>query len=289
MTIRDALKQSPHLPRLDREVLLSHVLGKERLFLATHDDADLLPSQLKQYQTCLMRAEGHEPIAYIIGEKEFFGRSFFVGPGVLIPRPETELLVEYAIENISKRLPKERSCAVIDIGTGSSAVITSIFLSLAPSQRKKIDWYALEKESRALEYARKNLKHHRIDRFIILQESDLLSEIKMKLAQYDELFIIANLPYLSTDLYRSTATSVQAFEPKSALVSGSDGLDHYRAVIDQLLSLKKSGIHIHFSFEISPEQRSLVLQWLSPLTEEKSLLILPDLAGKDRIVVGTLS
>ncbi|MFA9262633.1 MAG: class I SAM-dependent methyltransferase [Undibacterium sp.] len=288
MTIREALKLSSDLPRLDREVLLSQVLRKGRLFLATHDEVALSPSQLKRYRSLLSRAGKNEPIAYIVGEKEFYGRMFHVGKGVLIPRPETELIVEHTMESISKRSQKKISRAVIDVGTGSSAIITSIYLSLSSSQRKKIDWYALEKELAALHYARKNLKRHRIGRSIILRKSDLLARIEKKLTQYDELFIIANLPYLSTSLYRSTAPNVQAFEPESALVSGNDGLTHYRALMETLLRLRKNGKIVHFSFEISPEQHSPVLEWLTPLTEDGSLIILPDLAERDRIVSGTL-
>lgn len=288
MTIREALKLRSDLPRLDREVLLSYILNKERLFLTTHDEATFSPAQLKRYRSFLSRAENHEPIAYIIGKKEFFGRIFFVGPGVLIPRPETELIVEHAIESILKQVQKKKSCAIIDVGTGSSAIITSIYLSLSPSQRKKFDWFAFEKESHALHYAKKNLKHHRIHQTVTLQKNDLLSGMQAKLTKYKELFVIANLPYLSPTLYHSTAPNVQDFEPKSALVSESDGLGHYRQLIEQLIQLKNASVDIHFSFEISPEQHSRVSEWLAPLTRNGSLAILPDLAKKNRIVSGTL-
>lgn len=289
MDLRAALSLSPDLPHFDREVLLSHVTRKDRSFLIAHNEAILTVRQLKQYRSFLERAEKDEPIAYIIGEKEFYGRKFFVGSGVLIPRPETEIIVEHALEKISTFTDAKKKYAVIDVGTGSSAIITSIYLSLKAARRKKIDWYALEKESAALRYARKNMKGYSVDRTIRLEQSDLLAAAKEELSSHDEVFAIANLPYLSAGLYRSAAPNVRSYEPKSALVSGGDGLAHYRRLMKQLVGLKKQGVSVHFSFEISPEQAAPCFQWLSPLAFPQSLEITDDLAGKDRIISGTLA
>lgn len=288
MTIREALSISPDLPRFDREVLLSHALDKERTFLLAHDETLILARDLKRYLSFLARAEKNEPIAYIIGKKEFYGRKFFVGKGVLIPRPETEILVEHAIENISKSSHLKKKCTVIDVGTGSGAIIISIYLSLKPAQRKKIDWYALEKESVALHYARKNAKRLRVEKSIRFIKSDLLSAVEKKLLHYDEVFIAANLPYLSVKLYRSTEPNVRDYEPKSALVSGTDGLAHYRELLGQLLQLRKHGVKVSFSFEISPEQTAICSTWLSQKVRPSTLRTIADLAGKNRIITGTL-
>ena len=288
LTIKSALHFSPLLPNLDREVLLSFVLQKDRTFLLAHDDVRLTASELKRYQTFLRRREQDEPIAYIIGEKEFYGRTFCVGPGVLIPRPETEILVEHVVKQITTTLPSQKKIAVIDVGTGTSAIITSVYLSLKEAHRKKIDWYALEKESAALRFARKNAKAHGVTDAIHFKKSDLLSAIEKKLLAYDELFVIANLPYLSKVLYRSTEPNVKNFEPKSALVSGSDGLVHYCRLMKELLRIRKHGENIHFSFEISPEQAIPCSKWISTIVAKESLRVIPDLAGKNRIVSGTL-
>lgn len=288
MTLREALSLCSDLPRLDREVLLSHLLEKERSFLLAHDEIMLSVEQSKRYQTFLARAGKDEPIAYIIGEKEFYGRTFFVGPGVLIPRPESEIIVEHALENISSNIDAKKKHAVLDVGTGSGAIIVSTYLSLKPAHRKKIDWYALEKESVALRYARKNAKEHSVEQSIHFKKSDLLDTIEKKLSSYDEIFVIANLPYLSTSLYQSTATNVRKYEPKSALVSGADGLLHYKRLIRQLLHLRKHGTKIHFFFEISPEQAQPFSQWLLSKTISETLKIIPDLAGKNRIISGML-
>ncbi|MFZ1626560.1 MAG: peptide chain release factor N(5)-glutamine methyltransferase, partial [Candidatus Moraniibacteriota bacterium] len=254
LTIKKALSLVPHLPRLDREVLLSYALGKDRVFLMAHGETELTPIQTKRYQSSLARALRHEPIAYIIGKKEFYGRDFFVGPGVLIPRPETEILVEHALKNILLITQTKKNIAVIDVGTGSGAIITSIFLSLKSHQQKNISWFAVDNKRVALSYARKNAKQYAVNPPIRFIQSDLLSALEKKLSTYTQVFVIANLPYLSSSLYQLTAPTVRRHEPKSALVSGTDGLAHYRHLLKQLQTLDTARVQVSFLFEISPEQ-----------------------------------
>lgn len=286
LTIKKALSLAPRLPQLDREVLLSHILGKDRVFLMAHSETRLTPGQAKRYQNFLTRRAKHEPIAYITGVREFYGRNFFVGPGVLIPRPETELIVEHAVKNISSRITSKKKCAVIDVGTGSGAIITSVFLSLEPAAQKNISWFAVDTELAALRYARKNARHHGVTPTVQFVKSDLLSGVKKKLLNYDEVFIIANLPYLSKALYRSTAPNVRRYEPKSALESGTDGLDHYGRLLAELQSLQLAGIRVQFFFEISPEQAKKLPSLLSGYQLLSTLEIVPDLAGKARVLIG---
>lgn len=288
MTVREALALSPQLPRLDREVLLAHILRKDRTFLITHDETTLTPYQFKRYRGFLARAVKHEPIAYIIGRKEFHGRDFFVGPGVLIPRPETELLVENAIDHINISLTSRKKIAVVDVGTGSGAIIESVFLSLESSAaRKNISWFAIDSEVDALRYARKNAKHHRISAIQFLK-SDLLRRVSKQLTSYDELFVLANLPYLSNTIYESTAANVQRYEPKSALVSGIDGLNHYRRLMAEISAINTSGVKVTFFLEISPEQARKLPALFTNITGLFSLEIIPDLTGKPRLVIGVI-
>lgn len=287
LTITEALNLSPTLPRLDREVLLSHVIGQDRVFLMAHGETELTPAQLKRYRTLLTRATKHEPIAYIVGEKEFYGRKFFVGPGVLIPRPETELLVESTRKKILTAAYKKKKIAIVDVGTGSSAIITSIFLSLNSAWQKNISWFAVDSEAAALRYARKNARHHHVDKVRFI-ESDLLTKLSKRLSRYDEVFAIANLPYLSHALYQTTAPNVQHYEPKNALVSGEDGLDHYRRLLEELRTLSQAGVKVNFSFEVSPEQARKLPSLFKDIYTLSTLEILPDLAQKMRVVMGTL-
>jgi release factor glutamine methyltransferase len=288
MTIREALASIPSLPRLDREVLLSHVIGRDRMFLVTHSEAILSPHQKKRYESLVERAKKHEPIAYIVGHREFHGHEFFVGTGVLIPRPETELLVEGAIGRIVSSAASRKKIAVVDVGTGSGAIIVSVFLSLQKNQRKHIAWFGIDSESRALRYARKNAKRLCSGDAPRFMKSDLLSGLSKKISHYDEIFIIANLPYLSSALYRSTKPNVQRYEPKSALVSGRDGLDHYRRLMSELTAINARGIKVSFFLEISPEQTKNLYHLFADITTLSSVEIVPDLAGKSRLVIGVM-
>lgn len=288
MTIREALMFAPRLPRLDREVLLSHALGRDRISLLSHSEDVVTPRTLKRYRDFLARAAKHEPIAYIIGAREFYGRDFFVGPGVLIPRPETELLVEYAIDRINTSLTSRKKIAVIDVGTGSGAIIESVFLSLESSVvQKNISWFAVDSEIDTLRYARKNARHHQISA-IQFMKSDLLTRVSKRLAGHDELFVLGNLPYLSNTIYRLAAPNVKRYEPKSALLSGRDGLDHYRRLMTELVAISRTGVKINFFLEISPEQAKKLATLFANITTLSALEIIPDLTGRPRLVIGTM-
>ncbi len=288
MTIHEALAVAPILPRLDREVLLSYAIGQDRIFLMAHGETKLTSIQLKRYQAFIARAMKHEPVAYITGAREFYGRDFFVGPGVLIPRPETELMVEHVIDRIASSTAPRKKIAAVDVGTGSGAIIESIFLSLGSSAtRKNISWFAVDSEAAALRYARKNAKHHRINAIKFLK-SDLLTRLSKRFAGYDELFILANLPYLSDAIYLSTQPNVQQYEPKSALLSGRDGLDHYRRLMTELQALNSAGKKVTFFLEISPEQAKKLPDLFANITALSSFEIVPDLAGKARVAIGIL-
>lgn len=119
-------------------------------------------------------------------------------------------------------------------------------------------------------------------------KSNLLSGLKKKLSDYGKVFVIANLPYLSAALYQRTAPNVKRYEPKSALLSGTDGLDHYRRLLGELSALQKRGVSIQFFLEISPEQAKKLPVLFTPITALSALEIIPDLAGKPRLVIGSL-
>ena len=288
MTIHEALMLAPRLPRLDREVLLSHAIGQNRVFLMTHAETKLTGAQLKRFRTFTARAMKYEPIAYITGTREFYGRVFFVGPGVLIPRPETELIVEHVIDRIASSDVSRKKIAVIDVGTGSSAIIASIFLSVKTEWQKNISWFAVDNEGAALRYARNNARHLRTNGAIRFMKSDLLSRILKPLSKHNEVLVVANLPYLSNALYRSTAPNVKRYEPKSALLSGKDGLDHYRRLMSELATINASGIKVSFFLEISPEQTKSISHIFTDITTLSSVEIVPDLAGKSRLVIGVM-
>lgn len=278
------------LDQLDRELLLAFVLKKDRVFLLSHPEYALSEKKIERFEKLVKRRESHEPLAYIIGEKEFFGLSFSVNRSTLIPRPETEILVEDVLKHLSElKTLTNKKIAVVDVGTGSGCIIISVVKNLLRSKKdlRNISFFAIDASLRALNKALSNAKHHNVDKDIQFIHSNLLVQLKKKLASFDEIIILANLPYLSDQLYKNTELTVRDFEPKTALVSGQDGLDHYRELLTQLAVTTKTQ-KVHIWLEISPEQ-DLTARALLQTHKVMPIEILTDLSGQSRIVKGHYS
>ncbi len=259
MTIQQALRSADQRLQknnvtsslLDSEVLLSHLLKKSKAYLLTHGEIMLTPKQLTTFNTLIQRRSQHEPVAYIIGKKEFFGLTFTVNKDVLIPRPESELIVEEVLKIASSK----KVSTIADIGTGSGAIL----ISLAVNMRTPATYIGTDISKLALQVAEKNRKTLAPDAKISFHHGDLLEPLGKKKLDV----LIANLPYLSDEVYENSHTHAElTFEPFSALVAEDDGL----ALIKKLLlqapkNLKKGGTIL---LEISPEQalplRDFVLQ-----------------------------
>lgn len=195
--------------RLEAQIIIAHALGVERAWLIAHDRDMLSPVQCNAVETLIARRELGEPVAYILGEKEFYGRLFKVTPDVLIPRPETELLVEAALE----RLPTDKPARILDLGTGSGCIAITLAL-----ERPKADVWALDFSLAALETARVNAS--RLD----------ASDISFMKSHWFEGFnvrnfdvIVANPPYIACDDPHLACGDLR-FEPLDALQSDSQGL-----------------------------------------------------------------
>lgn len=215
---------------LDAEVLLSEILERPREYLISHDDAKLGASQLRRYLGFIARRAKFEPVAYIIGRKYFFNLPFKVSSGSLIPRPETELLVEEVLKRV--RQSGEKSPKIIDIGTGSG----SIALSLAKNLPKAKIW-ALEASADALKLAKFNAKALRLS--IQAEKSDLLSA--MSTAEIKDAILVANLPYLDRTIAKSYPLEIRRglkYEPSSALYAGKHGTAVYEKLFKQIARMK---------------------------------------------------
>lgn len=258
---------------LDAEVLLSHVTGLERAALYIEWDRPLRDDEAAQYNDLTQRRLSGEPVAYITGHKEFMGLDFFVSRSVLIPRPETELLVEDAL----KLLPS--SPVVIDVGTGSGAIAVSLAF---------YNWeavvYAIDRSDEALEVASRNAIKHCVSDRVFLYHGDLLQPLKGCLAAGRVDLIAANLPYIAESDLPGLPGEVRMFEPHLALNGGEDGLEQYRRLIPEAEAfLKKDGFLL---IEIGCEQgRAAAALFDSQVWEAK---VLQDLAGLDRLVVARL-
>lgn len=266
--LQQALGLDRREARLEAQILTAHALGVDRAWLIAHDRDALSTTQSAAIETLITRRESGEPVAYILGEKEFYGRLFKVTPDVLIPRPETELLVEAALE----RLPKDRPARILDLGTGSGCIAITLALEMREAEVWAVDFNPV-----SLGIARENA--NRLDandvRFVL---SDWFEGVDVK--NFD--LIVANPPYIAPNDAHLTCGDVR-FEPWDALVSGEDGLD-------DLLVITRGAIYF-----LSPQGWLLVehgyLQGgicrnLYAAAGYAAISTLEDLAGHGRVTLG---
>lgn len=253
-------------PRLDAEVLLAHALGRTRAQLHAHPRGQLSSADLASYRQFIERRARHEPVAYIVGHKEFYGLDFFVDERVLIPRPETELLVEKAIE-IS-----QRQSVVADVGTGSGAIAVSLAVHLPQALI-----YATDASSDVLEVAARNCRRHGVEDRVHLLWGPLLEPLPEPVD-----LIVANLPYVSQAEWAQLPPEISRYEPREALDGGLDGLDHIRSLLAGAEEhLKPRGIIL---LEIGATQGEAVVALARRRFPSARVEIAQDYAGLDRVV-----
>jgi release factor glutamine methyltransferase len=259
-------------PRLEAEILLAHVLGVDRIRLIVESGRPLSTDELNAYKAKFKRRRSGEPTAYILGQREFFGRSFEVNPHVLVPRPDTEILVQVALDRTSHRKLTGRA---LDLCTGSGCVAVSFAL-----ERRTWHVTASDVSERAIEVARKNaLRLGAIWglRFLV---SDLFGAVDQG-ERYE--LVTANPPYIPIGDHKDLDPTVRDFEPALALVGGEDGLDLYPRLIRQARRhLVPGGV---LAVEVGAGQAAAVEQLFikegfSALSREK------DYGGHERVVSG---
>lgn len=256
--------------RLDAELLLGHVLNKDRLKVLL-DDEPLHPNQSTHFFQKVSRRLCHEPIAYILGVKEFFGHEFFVSKDCLIPRPDTEVVVEKCLELIDNNSRD----VIVDLCTGSGAIAIALLC-----ERPFINVLGSDISEAALKIAEKNAARMNVGERITLLQGDLLAPIpKDKSIK----LIVSNPPYIKTKEMDNLPTSVRDFEPKIALYGGDDaGLSFYRRIIRDASSIIAKGAYL--VLEIGFDQALDIKK----LCEEEDWVFLEtfkDLAGYDRGIV----
>ncbi len=287
MTVQALQKKFlPSLAPEDFFVLLAEATSKDKAFLLAHPEYELRAETEAKAQEYFARRLRHEPVAYIVGHKEFYGRDFRVTPATLIPRPETELLVELTLNEISNfQFPISKKIILIDVGTGSGNIIITLAkeISYLISHISSFSFHATDISLDALTVAKENSKRHHVDHLISFHQGDLLTPIIDELREAEHIIITANLPYLSETIYDDAEDDVKDFEPRSALISDEEGLAHSYRLLEQLhaLTARKS---LDVFFEISPEQSSLLQDRIRTLFPESKTTIHPDLSGRDRIV-----
>ena len=293
-------------PRLDAEVLLAHVLEKQRIYLYVHFDEPLQPAELAAYREMIKQRVLHVPVAQILGEKEFMGLTFKVTADTLVPRPDTEILVQAAVERL-KAMKGEKSATgvladesaaeepaegqpvggadaeqevaeplhIADIGTGSGAICLSVLRYLAGTVADTVD---ISPEARAV--AEENAASLGLADRVTFHTGALLQPLRgMTFAA-----ILSNPPYIPEADIAGLAPEVRLKEPHTALSGGRDGLDFYRRLAKEAPAMLVPGGFMAFEVGIHQAEPVAALAKANPLIARTE--ILPDYAGIDRVVVG---
>lgn len=280
MTIKDIIinysQKLEHIsdtPRLDVEILLEKALGDvDSLYIRLNLNKEVTEEEFNLFNTLIEDRLKGRPIAYIVGNREFMGLDFYVQEGVLIPRPDTEALVEEVIEICDGK----EGLNVLDIGTGSGAITVSLAKYLKNPKVKSFDISEI-----ALEIGKKNAINNNVDDKIDFVKSDLFSAIKDMDIQFD--VIVSNPPYIPKKDIETLHTQVKDYEPYNALEGGEDGLDFYRDITKQSINyLKQSGV---LAYEVGHDQAQDVAKIMQD-NGYTNIYTKKDLQGIDRVVIG---
>ncbi len=275
--VQDALRwaagqlESTAEPRLAARLLLAHALACSTTDLFVHPERALTPEQWAEYRRLICRRARHEPVAYLIGHREFFGLDLLVDERVLIPRPETELLVECAIAT-AKPAAQNGPLRIIDVGTGSGAIAVSLAVHLPQAVI-----FATDASADALSVARANARRQRVAERITFLKGDLLAPLTTPVE-----IIVANLPYVGEREYAALPPNIRLYEPRRALIAGDDGLKAIRTLFSQARAhLAAQGVVL---VEIGAQQGAAVSTWAARVFPNARIAVHPDYAGLDRIV-----
>jgi release factor glutamine methyltransferase len=261
-------------PRLEAELLLAHARKCPRIRLYTDFAVLLTDDERTNMRQMVQRRARREPLAYIVGTREFYGRPFEVTSGVLIPRPETEVLVDECLE----RIPRDEDREVVEVGFGSGCICITI-----AKQRPRCSIVATDLSEKAMDVAARNVLKHEVGDRIALLTGDTLTPLLSSGRRFDGL--VSNPPYIRLDERDSLQPEVGNHEPPEALFAGVDGLDVVRRIAEQATAVLKPGAFI--ALELDPAQCDTVSQLLQDSGFENAS-IRNDLNGQKRVVVATL-
>lgn len=277
MNIAEALREASHIlqttgvPEARREAgsLLSFIIGRDRTFLISHAEDQIDEHSLNRFREIVERRAAGEPLQYITGVQDFFGREFRVTPDVLIPRPETELLVEAALEVVGD------APLICDVGTGSGCIAVTLLCEIAGARAVAVD-----KSPAALEVAKLNASDLSVADRAVFVISDCFESLDLNEYQFD--LIASNPPYVSAEVVAGLQREVRDHEPLMALSPGSDGLSMIRRLLHEAPAFLKQNGHLimEIGFDQGEKVHSLVDADVWRLLEVR-----PDLQGIPRIVV----
>ena len=258
-------------PRLEAELLLSHALAISRLDLYLQFERPLTQAELVPVRSLLRGRAAGRPLAYLVGEKEFFGLPFTVSEAVLVPRPETELLVELAIKRAAEM---GLGIKALDLGCGSGCVGISLAARVAG-----IAVDAVDSEADAVAVAELNVGRHQLTHRVHIHQGSWADPVR-ECGPYH--LVLSNPPYLTTEEWRQSDPSVREFEPRAALDGGADGLACYRDLIPAVLSVAAQGVTV--LLECDPRRISGVAETCRLAWPTAKLTVHPDLRGRERVL-----
>jgi release factor glutamine methyltransferase len=258
--------------QLTADLLIAYVLGWDRVRVLSHPEAEISQNAFEIFQRMVLRRADGEPLQYLTGEQEFYGLAFHVGPGVLIPRPETEILVEKAICLIRSRPGSE--CRILDIGTGSGCIATAVAHEI-----RECTGCAVDISAAALRIARENLVRHGVaDRIRLIRTN--LADCFPRIPRFD--FIFCNPPYVALRDCDSLPAEVKNHEPHGALFGGEAGTEIYRALMPEIPSRLMPGGYLLLELGAGQESEVSALAKNAGLSVET---VLPDLQSIPRCLV----
>ncbi|AFS77264.1 protein methyltransferase HemK [Gottschalkia acidurici 9a] len=267
-------------PLLDSQILLGFVLDVERMYLYTHKDDIVDNKDMERFLELIEKRKKRYPLQYIIGKQEFMGLDFFVKEGVLVPRADTEILVESIIDIVKNGYFKDKeNLNIVDIGTGSGAIT----LSLAHYIKNSFV-YSVDISDIPIEVATKNSINLSLNNRVKFLKGNLLEPLQKEELKNRVDILVSNPPYIPSNVIDDLQTEVSDYEPRLALDGGEDGLDFYRDII------KSSDIYLSskgmIAFEIGYDQGEAVKNLLKKNGKFEDIKIIKDLSGLDRVVLG---
>jgi release factor glutamine methyltransferase len=261
-------------PRAAAEILLAHTLGIGRVDLYVQYDRPLESHELEVFKRFIQRRIQREPVAYIVGKKAFWSMDLKVTPNVLIPRPETETLVEAALTIIPPELGSA-PLKILDLGTGSGAIV----LAMA-SERPVHRFYAVDRSEKALAVALDNARMLDLNKAITFLQGNWFDSVRELVHYFD--VIVSNPPYISSHEYKALPPEIAQYEPREALDGGSDGLDAIRLIIKETARYIVPGGRL--VFEIGYDQWAAVEKLIEGSGAYSEWAVIKDYSGHDRVV-----
>jgi len=261
---------------IEAELLLGCVLRMSRAQLYTVPERSLTLAEADRLRHLVRRRLAHEPTAYILGHSEFYGIEFYVDCRTLIPRPETELLVEKAVELGRHTSQAGKQITIADIGTGCGAIAISLALALPGPEI-----YATDISASALQVAQVNCRRHAVDKQVGLLQGNLLEPLPQPVDM-----VVANLPYIGDCEFKDLSPEVRDYEPTMALAGGEKGLDKIEQMLEQLPGRVNQGGYL--LLEIGQGQGETVISLIKNHLPQADMELIPDLGGIERVVKARL-